>query len=231
MDTCSIQEAATALEIHHKVVRRLINQGRLTAVKLPGRHGPEWRVDTTSLESLKKEGMRSPDATVPSLSQPMEARTAPSSHPAHHFLEDKRFLQAQVERLTLLLGQALGQTLPPSETPVQAAVSYREVTEALQSALRSLDRDQVQALQFCSVRVLWGRPVLWRTETQDPGDVNSLLEALLSQEAAWDPPGEEVVYVYALSPSGEVLWGTACGPGWFGPAFRDRLREARVERR
>jgi hypothetical protein len=81
------------------------------------------------------------------------------------------------------------------------------------------------------VKVLWGKPVLWRVAATESHDVESLLNAILSEEAKWTPPGEEAVFAWVFGPEGDVLWGTACGPGWFGPEFEEALRLCHVERR
>ena len=88
----------------------------------------------------------------------------------------------------------------------------------------------VAGVELCSVKLLWGRPVLWRLVAREPRDIAALLDAMLSPAAAWDPPGEEVVFLWARDSVGEVLWGVACGPGWFGAPFEEALRAARVER-
>lgn len=224
----SIREAADALGTHHKVIRRWIAQGRLQASKISGGHGPEWRIDRASLEALRQSGPSVSERTRKEPPTPRASYPSPSSD----LSDDKAFLQKQVERLTTLLEHALACPTPAvSETSTPASPALVNVTAALQSALRTLDRESIEALQFCSVRVLWGRPVLWRTEARERADVDALLDAILSTDASWDPPGEEVVYLYAVSANGEALWGTACGSEWFGPAFVERLREARVERR
>lgn len=249
VETISIREAAERLGVSHKVVRRLVAQGIVQARKEAGGHGEEWRLDVDSVEAYRSGAPATPpppprpkpapppDPTVPAL-------TPPSPQSAD--LEaDKRFLQEQVTALTDLLRAAIarGPSAPsgipsPGDDAPSGAPALREpdalaagVTQALQISLSSLDVNDIRALEMCSVRLLWGKPVLWRVVAEEPADVSALLEAILSPEAAWDPPAGEVVFLWARDAGREVVWGTACGPAWFGAPFQEALRQARVERR
>jgi hypothetical protein len=139
-----------------------------------------------------------------------------------------------VVRLTEILSRAVtsGQhhDIAAATLPTVPAMPC-DITAALQSALHSLMPEGISTIELCSVKVLWGRPVLWRVAATAPQDVQSLLNAVLAPEAVWTPPGEEVVFIWALGADGNVVWGAACGPGWFGPGFEDALRGCRVERR
>ena len=121
--------------------------------------------------------------------------------------------------------------MPLAQGGETSAPLASHVTEALQSSLASLGTGCIHALEMCSVKVLWGKPVLWRVVAEQPGDVTALVEAVLSPEAAWDPPAAEVVFLWARDAVGDVVWGVACGADWFGTPFQDALRQARVERR
>ncbi len=48
----SLREAAERLDLHPRTLRRWIYQGRVEAVKVPGRFGGEWRVPESALEAL-----------------------------------------------------------------------------------------------------------------------------------------------------------------------------------
>ena len=237
MESISIREAADRLGVTHKVIRRLISQGTLEAFKHPGSHGAEWCVEVSSLaayqsgQSAPRHHTASRDrlpVSPPSPTTP-EGRSEPDS-----WQSDKTFLQEQIHRLTDLLSVALGR--PPANPPEASMDGLPSpeaftVTSALQASLESALHEGIAGIELCSIKVLWGRPVLWRTEVTDAADVSALVEAILSDIAAWVAPGAELVYIWALGQEREVLWGTACGPGWFGPAFEETLRNCRVERR
>lgn len=237
MESISIREAADRLGVSHKVIRRLVSQGTLEAYKRPGSHGAEWRVEVASLLAYQS-GQSAPRHGSPTrvrLSAPSPSPTTTDEHlEADAWHSDKEFLQGQILRLTDLLAVALGR--PASNTPepmveVQGAHGESTVTSALQSSLEAVRQEGIAGIELCSIKVLWGRPVLWRTNVTDADDVATLVDAIMSDAAQWKAPGEELVYIWALGAEREVLWGTACGPGWFGPEFEEALRNCRVERR
>jgi excisionase family DNA binding protein len=237
LETNSIREAAERLAVSAKVVRRLVAQGTLRAIKMPGAHGDEWRVDAASLAAYKASPSP-PRPASPSVPAHTEA-PAPALHRELDSLrEDKAFLQKQVDSLGALLSRALD---APRPAPPHAASTETDaeqppsspapsVTAALQSSLRLVSAPEVAAVELCSVKLLWGRPVLWRLIAREPADVATLMDAILAPTAAWDAPGEEVVFLWLRDAVGEVLWGCACGPHWFGAAFEDALRVVHVER-
>lgn len=252
LETISIREAAERLGVSVKVVRRLVAQGALHAEKTRGRHGEEWRVDAAALpQSLPVSAPSGLSRTPPATGEPrgMEHRAEEGggNDVCNSLLRDKEFLQRQVEALTALLTQAISFSAPypplsggvasATSAAMEAALpdaagslSVAGITSALQSSLRLVEPASVAVTEMCSVRVLWGRPVLWRLLAREEADLAALREAILSPQATWDPPGEEVVFLWMRDPEGAVVWGCACGPGWFGPAFEEALRSARVER-
>ena len=249
LETISIREAAERLGISVKVARRLVSQGALRATKSRGPHGEEWRVDVASLEAYQHDTAPPPPSPSPAWSAtPSPSPAAPDAE-VEALRRDKAFLERQVETLTALLRRALESppaAPPPGGVPAPAAEaadapaphgalagpgpSLTGVTEALQSSLRLVDPADVGAVEMCSVKVLWGRPVLWRLRAREPEDVRGLMNAILAPGAAWDAPGEEVVFLWVTDGAGAALWGCACGPGWFGPGFEEAVRAARVER-
>jgi excisionase family DNA binding protein len=234
LETISIREAAERLAVSAKVVRRLVAQGTLRAHKLPGAHGEEWRVESGSVAAYRTE----PAPATPEFPGVQPRAFAPdAAREIESLRDDKAFLQRQVETLNALLSRALGTPAPAalqSSAQTEAAsppsAATPGVTAALQSSLRLVSAPDVAAVELCSVKLLWGRPVLWRLIAREPADVSTLLDAILSPAAAWDVPGEEVVFLWLRDAAGEMLWGCACGPHWFGPAFEDALRIVHVER-
>lgn len=238
MDSISIREAADRLAVSQKVIRRLISQGTLEAYKHPGAHGAEWRVEIASLSAYQSGQSPARHGTPTRVRLPVTQSPNPNQSELadpDSWCADKAFLQDQVIRLTEMLGTSLssGRLAHTAEiaVPDSGAQPLPDVTTALQSSLRSVAEADITGIELCSVRVLWGSPVLWRVEATAAEDIQSLRSAVLSEEATWMPPGEEVVFIWALGANREVLWGTACGPGWFGPAFEETLRGCRVERR
>lgn len=237
MESISIREAAERLGVSHKVIRRLISQGTLEAYKRPGSHGAEWRVEVASLAAYQA-GQSSPRHNPVSrvrLSVPPPAPSPSTERPEPESWEGERaFLREQICRLTDLLSASMGKApLYAAERPSSEVMGVEAitVTSALQTSLESARHEGISGIELCTIKVLWGRPVLWRTEVTDTSDVAALVQAILSDTAVWAAPAEELVYIWALGAEREVLWGTACGPGWFGPEFEETLRNCRVERR
>lgn len=231
METLSVSEAAARLGVNHKVIRRLIAQRLVDATMRMGRHGREWRINAASLESYRERTYgEAPERDAPaSAGAPIASRpAAPSAHLVEELREDKRFLRDQLDRLTSILQN--GGPAPCPETSAASAPGPKAVTASLQQALRMAGPDAVSSLEFTATRLLWGRPVLWRMAARDAADVSALIDAVLSSSAEWDPPAGECLLVVARNADGDVLWGTACGPGWFGPRFVEALRGSRVER-
>lgn len=233
-----------------KVVRRLISQGTLRAEKVRGNHGEEWRVDAASLSRASEPA--TPSEHAPRPEQRDTSRPTPAvewSDERDALLRDKEFLQRQLETVNGILAHALtpaaGATLPALPLPppsvrdgqaVEGTVpsstlsTFPNVTAALQSSLRLVEANGISAVEMCSVRILWGRAVLWRLVARGSADLAALREAILSPSAVWDPPGEEVVFLFMREAEGAVVWGCACGPHWFGTPFEEALRSVQVER-
>lgn len=246
METITIREAAERLGVSAKVVRRLIAEGSLPAAKARGSHGEEWRVDAASLIGVDVNAPARPAASDPAPASPPAAEPPAWRDERAGLLRDKAFLQNQVEALTTLLGQSMaaspfpslptlpaqsgGDAVAEGSLPSPSLPALPNVTAALQSSLRLVDAEDVAVIEMCSVRVLWGRPVLWRLLAREEADRAALRGAILSADAAWDAPGEEVVFIFMRDSDGAVIWGCACGPRWFGPPFEDALRSARVDR-
>lgn len=250
METVSIREAAERLNVTPKVVRRLVAQGIIPASKAAGPHGEEWRLEAAAVMAQRGAPARAARAVPGPLATPPEthagrALTEPPVRPAPSRRDDTasehvRFLQQHVERLTAILDSALARHTPSAPAAAVPEIPdavlpppddmISTVTQALQSSLRGFEGEGIRLLEMGSVRVLWGRPVLWRVAAEAPADVAALLNAILSPGARWDPPGEEVHFVWARDGAGAAVWGTACGAGWFGPTFQEALRSAQVER-
>jgi excisionase family DNA binding protein len=237
LETNSIREAAERLAVSAKVVRRLVAQGTLSAHKMPGAHGDEWRVDAASLAAYKATPAP-PRPASPAVPAPTAAPAPAFDREVESLREDNAFLQRQVDSLGALLSRTLDAPRPSAPLPATIEIETEKppsapapgVTAALQSSLRLVSAPEVAAVELCSVKLLWGRPVLWRLIAREPADVATLMDAILAPTAAWDAPGEEVVFLWLRDAAGEVLWGCACGPHWFGAAFEDALRIVHVER-
>jgi excisionase family DNA binding protein len=225
METLTVSEAAGRLGVNHKVIRRLISQGHVDASLRMGRHGPEWRIDAASLESYRERAYGdAPVAGAVSAS----ARPAPATaQMLEELREDKRFLREQVDRLTSILQN--GGT-PDAASPGRPEPASGAVTGSLQQALRLAGPEHIASMEFVAPRASHDHAMLWRTAARNPADIAALIGAVLSDTAQWDPPANECLFVFARDATGGVLWGAACGPGWFGPAFIEALRRARVER-
>jgi excisionase family DNA binding protein len=230
MDSINVSEAAARLGVNHKVIRRLIAQGHVSAALRMGRHGKEWRIDPASLDSYQSRSLED----IPVEPTPARRAEAPASGVLDELRQDKAFLQEQVRRLTKALSRRglLPEAEPLDEpgTSEGKRTTLPALTEPLQNALRLVDPGSVVALEFAATREIWGRPVLWRTVARGRTDVAALLDAILAPGAEWDPPAAPTCFVFVRDASGGTLWGTACGPRWFGPAFEQALRRARVER-
>ncbi|HEY3265810.1 MAG TPA: helix-turn-helix domain-containing protein [Armatimonadota bacterium] len=245
----SIREAAERVGVGHKVIRRLVSQGVIAASRFHGAHGVEWRIDASSLDAYAAHrAAPRPAAGPPAPAAPASAKEMTAAAPealsrgVQAELEalrvDKQFLTRQLDAMTSLLSSALSGAVAPPAAPTPhtdgaaaAAPPPANVTAALQSSLQSLGPEAVRSFELCSIKVLWGKPVLWRVAVEELDDVARLVSAVLSPTAQWVPPGEEVVFVWAFDAMGSVLWGAACGPGWFGADFEAELSACRVTRR
>jgi excisionase family DNA binding protein len=65
----TVREVATMSGLHVQTVRKYIRDGELSAHKIQGPHGPEWRVSTEDAEALAREQEAEPAQGEPDLSR------------------------------------------------------------------------------------------------------------------------------------------------------------------
>jgi len=65
----TVREAAALSGCHVQTVRKAIREGELTAEKVPGPHGPQWRIRKKDVESSPLSAKGERDKAEPSLAQ------------------------------------------------------------------------------------------------------------------------------------------------------------------